>query len=234
MAIFSQETFESLNISDLKEEPLKASLKSALREIEKLETLRELKLPENLFGRVPPKLVHVYKQRVATEPLRELCRHPDHIRYPLLAAFCHVRMQEINNSLTELLLQLIHKIDQNAETKVVQEFVSDLKRVHGKTNLLYRLAKAALNNPDGTVRDVIYPVVGEETLRDLLREFKASGRFYQQKVAQCASSSYDHYYQRIVPKVLNTLNFQSNNKQVMKALTILKKKEKLTPDDIKN
>ena len=39
---------KSLNISDIKEDPGRANLKNILREIEKLECLRDLRLPENL------------------------------------------------------------------------------------------------------------------------------------------------------------------------------------------
>ena len=37
-------------------------------------------------------------------------------------------------------------------------------------SILFRLAGAALEQPDETVRRAIYPVVGERTLRDLVRE----------------------------------------------------------------
>jgi len=36
--------------------------------------------------------------------------------------------------------------------------------------MLFRLAGAALEQPGETVRRAIYPVVGERTLRDLVRE----------------------------------------------------------------
>jgi hypothetical protein len=55
--------------------------------------------------------------------------------------------------------------------------VDDLKRVHGKTGMLYRLAEASLDHPTGVVHEVIFPVVSEVTLRELVKEWKATGPF---------------------------------------------------------
>ena len=42
-----------------------------------------------------------------------------------------------------------------------------MKKVRGKEGILFRLADAAIGQPDKTVRTALYPVVGEKTLRDL-------------------------------------------------------------------
>ena len=41
--------------------------------------------------------------------------------------------------------------------------------------MLYKIADAALEHPDESVRDVVFPVVNEQTLRDLVAEYKAQG-----------------------------------------------------------
>jgi (2Fe-2S) ferredoxin len=38
--------------------------------------------------------------------------------------------------------------------------------------------KAALAQPEGIVRQVLYPVVGEETMRDIVQEHEATGQAY--------------------------------------------------------
>ena len=60
-----------------------------------------------------------------------------------------------------------------------RELLDDLKRVSGKQNLLFEVAGAALDQPDGIVREVVFPVVGEQTLRDLVQEAKATGPTYR-------------------------------------------------------
>ena len=56
-----------------------------------------------------------------------------------------------------------------------RELLDDLRPVTGKQNLLFEPAGAALDQPDGIVREVVFPVVGEQTLRDLVKEWKATG-----------------------------------------------------------
>ena len=51
-------------------------VETVLEEITKLKKLRALDLPENLFHDVPATLVAHFRQRAATEPPRELRRHP--------------------------------------------------------------------------------------------------------------------------------------------------------------
>jgi hypothetical protein len=77
-----------------------------------------------------------------------------------------------------------------------------VKRVSGKQNLLFELANAALENPEGIVREVVYPVAGEQTLRDLVREWKATGPIYRTTLRTVIRNSYSVHYptnRRVTP-----------------------------------
>lgn len=58
------------------------------QEIEKLQQLRGLGLPETLFEGVPDEIVTPYRQRASAEPSRARRRHPPHVRATLLAVLC--------------------------------------------------------------------------------------------------------------------------------------------------
>ena len=213
-------------LSVLKTDPGRLGLDSLTKEAAKLQQLRQLDLPVHLFQGISPKVLQTYKQRVAIEPPRELRRHPNNRRYALLAAFCWLRLTEITDNLVELLIQIVHRICARAERRVEKELLNDFKKVSGKTGLLFQLAEAALNKPEGTVKEVIYPVVGESTLRNLVREFKSTGTAYREKVYTVMRSSYGNHYRRMVPILLNLLEFRSNNdvhRPVIEALELLKK-----------
>jgi hypothetical protein len=77
------------------------SVETVLDEIAKLTQLRALGLPEGLFRDVPATLVTPYRQRAASDPPRELRRHPPELRYTLLAALCWQRQREITDTLVE-------------------------------------------------------------------------------------------------------------------------------------
>jgi hypothetical protein len=51
--------------------------------------------------------------------------------------------------------------------------------VCGKEAILFLLAKTAVAHPDDTVRTALFPVVGEKTLRELVREAKANEHAFQ-------------------------------------------------------
>ncbi len=200
-------------------------LATVLDEIAKLQQLRTLGLPELLFRDAPPKLVTHYRQRAASEPPRELRRHPSEVRYTLLAALCWQREQEITDNLVELLIHIAHRVGVRAEGKVDLELMKYARKVLGKARLLYQLAKAAKGQPDGVVRDVIYPAVGEKTLEDIIREAEAAEN-YEHRVKWVTRASYSHHYRRIAPALLAVLSFRCNNdvhRPVMDALALLEK-----------
>lgn len=226
---------EILNMSDLREEPGKANVKNIIREMDKLECLRDIRLPKNLLAGLSPNMLTLYKQRVATEPLREIRRHPDFKKYSQLAIYCQLRAEELTDTLVQMLFQITHGVDKRSENRIVKEYVADIRRVRGKPELLFRIANAALDNPDGTVRDVIFPVVGEQTLKDLIAEFKSSGSYFTQQVLAKATASYKHHYQRIFPRILRVLDFKSKApalQPLMKAIKILSTKDQLDGKDL--
>ena len=210
---------------EVKADPGRLSLDSKLQEIAKLQRLRQLALPPDLFAGVSPKLIRRYRDRIVAEPIREVRRHAQPVRCSLVSAFCMLRSQEITDSLVELLIGIVHKMSVTAEQRVDKILLEDFKHVTGKTGLLYRVAAASLDHPDERVRDVIYPVASEQTLRDLVREYKASGRAYKTQVHTVMRRSYGGHYRRMVPVLLQVLRFRSNNdvhRPAIRALELLK------------
>jgi hypothetical protein len=211
--------------NDLKSDSGRASVKTIFREFNKLRTIRNIELPDHLFRDIPLKVIKKYRQRTATEDLRELRRHPDLIRYTLLSAFFWLRSEEITDSLVELLIQIIHHIWVRAENKVDKEILNDLRRVGNQYGILFILAQTAVDNPDGVIKDVLYPVVSQQTLKDLVKEFKHTGPAYREKIHTVIRSSYSTHYRRMVPEILDILNFRSNNevhRPVIRALELIK------------
>jgi TnpA family transposase len=81
---------DEIPLNQLKQEAGGVGLKSLKAELSKLKTIEELALPTDLFEGLNEQLVERYRQRVETESLTEIRRHPDPIRYLLLSAFCPV------------------------------------------------------------------------------------------------------------------------------------------------
>jgi hypothetical protein len=210
----------------LRGNPGRPSLASMQEELAKVELIRRMELPTDLFDHASPRELERCRRRVAVEAPHELRRHPDPARIAWLAAFVYLRARSLTDDLVDLLIETIHRIGARAERKVERELLNDLKRVTGKQNLLFELADATLAQPDGVVREVVFPVVGEETLRDLVKEWKATGPTYRTTLRTVIRNSYQGHYRRMVPKLLTALEFRSNNERhrpVMQALELVKR-----------
>src|SRR3954454_534821 len=164
--------------------------------------MRGLGLPDGLFADWSRAELEASRQRVAVEAPYELRRHPDATRHASVAAYAHMRGRAVIDTLVDLLIETVHHIGARAEHRVEQDLLDDLKRVGGKPSLLFDLAGAAVEKPDGTVREVLFPVVGDQTLRDLVRESKATGPTYRTTLRATIRSSYRGHYRRAVLDLL--------------------------------
>ena len=216
---------ESVSFSDLKSDPGKPGVESLLTSIAKLQCIDGLGLSVSVFEPVPAKFIEQFRARCATESIRELRRHPPAIRYSMVAMFCWRRRQQLTDLLLDLLLQVTHHLGTRAEKKIDQRHFAQFKQVRDKAHLLFKLAEATAETPDGIIKEVVYPVVGQKTLQELVAEFKAMGFNFDREVQERMRSSYGHHYRRMLMPVLDTVQFQSNNtrhRPVIEALDVLK------------
>ena len=225
----SNDDDDNVLFRQLKSDTGNISLNSVIEETQKLESIRKVNLPQNLFNGIPHKFLQRYRDRVMTEPAREMRRHPLYIRYPLFAIFLYLRSREITDGLIDLLKQLIHRIGANAEKNVTKEMVEDfknVKKVKNKDKLLFTMASEAWDYPDAPAKERIIPAVGENTIQSIIREYQLTGTPYNLKVNTRMRASYSNHYRRMLPLILKTLEFKSNNQEhqpIIDAIQILKK-----------
>jgi hypothetical protein len=129
----------------------------------------------------------------------------------LLAALLYCREREITDTLVELLISTVHRINARAEIRVTKELIKEFKRVTGKENLLFRVAEATVDAGEKLVRDTVFPVASPAVLRDLVAEFKSSGPTYQRTVKATLKASYTNHYRVGLIKLLDVLEFRSSN-----------------------
>lgn len=150
--------------------------------------------------------------------------HPPEVSLTLLAVLCWCRLTEMTDSLVELFIDLVRMINTRAERRVERQQIAEFRRVSDKENVLFKLAGASMACPDGVVRDVVFPAVGEQTLRNLVAEAKATESLRRQRVRTVLASSYSHHYRTMLPKLLDALEFRCNNttyRPVMDAVELL-------------
>lgn len=106
---------------------------------------------------------------------------------------------------------MTHRITVKAERRVVAELIEEARTVRGKAGILFKVASAVTDQPDGVVREVVFPVVEEKTFRALVKEALTVGTTPTRRVHSAVRTSYGSHYRRMMPKLLAALDFRSNN-----------------------
>lgn len=132
-------------LAAVKADPGPLGLETLLGEIDKLKTVQALGIPDEPFGAVSEKIVAAWRARAARMYPSDFAECAEPVRYTLLAALCWTRQAELIDSLVELLIGLIHRINARAEKRVEKELVGELTSVPGKKGILRREDRRALN-----------------------------------------------------------------------------------------
>lgn len=117
---------------------------------------------------------------------------------------------------------------QSRLTLLAALLVERKREVTGKENILFQIAEASLARPDEEVSQVVFPAVrgGEQTLRELVHEFKTKGPVYRRTVQTTLRVSYTNHYRRGLIALLEVLEFRSGNnahQPVIDALALIKR-----------
>jgi len=212
-------TFEKV-----KAPPGPVGVESLTKEVQKLQKLRATGIVGNNLMNIPFKVKKVLFRRAKNETASEMRSHPDVIRYGLMACFIDIHAMEVIDNIVEIFVSAIHRIDVRSEKKRDKELLKDIKHVEGKTQILFRLSEAIMANPEGRIRDVIFPVVKPETFEKLIAEKKASGPQYRFLHQYFMRQKYAHHYRRMLPLVLENITFRSDNRfqPIIEALSVIK------------
>jgi TnpA family transposase len=208
----------------LKTTPAAPGIVHLQQEMSKLQPLRAVGVPAAVLADVPEKVVTLLKRRAHNERAGEMRAHPVPIRSTLMACFLQVRAMEVTDDVVRMLLELIRRMETQTEKHLQKTLLRDIKRVTGKSQLLYRVAEAVMEEPDGTIRTVLFPQVKEETFRELAAEAKASGPQYRIWYQYVLRQKYMHHDRQMLPWILEPLTFRSENRfqPVIEALAVIK------------
>ena len=139
-------------------------------------------------------------------------RHPRERRLGLLALYLVTREAAPACGLVDLLIETVHKIGVKAERRTAAALVRDVERVHGPRSACSSTSPRRRSTmPCDPVRTAIFPVAGEGLAR--VRSWlsiapAAAGTGGSQTTMR---RSYASHYRRMLPRLLEALDFRSNN-----------------------
>jgi len=201
-----------------------ATLKNILAVTARLTFIDTLDLPFQTLAGVDPALFQRLARRVAGETAAEMRRHDETRQLGMFAVYLmHRRAQMIDGSI-DLLLEIIHRIKTRSRRRVVGVIAQDIERVHGKEQLLVDMATAAVDDPEGRVLEVIYPVASVVKLKAVIDEDRAKGTL-DRRIQTVMRASYASHYRRMLPPLLSVLEFRSNNtrwRPILDALALIR------------
>ena len=107
---------------------------------------------------------------------------------------------------------------------VPAEVVAKAQSNDNHDKILCQIAMASLAEPEGLVKDVIYPIADEEKLEQLIDRL-GDGDTFRERLMVRLRSAYTHHYRQMLPSLLKAIEFHATSptlKPLLDALELLK------------
>lgn len=193
----------------------KVSTTTITEELGKLSYIEKTEVVyRKFFNNIPRKLLKTHHDRVATSTPSRLLeikdRDPNKF-YGLLACFCKYKGARIIDNFIEILVRKLKKLEQFGKVKIKEELWEDYTK-ENKDELLNNLVDISLANPDGIIKEKIYPEVGG---REKLEQSKLSRQSFKQARRESEykylRSLYVHGYRKDILLILNNLRLRASS-----------------------
>jgi len=199
-----------------KETPTRASGNELLEVLEKIRTLRDLDLPplDQNKSNIHPNRVKLLALRAKQRNNWDTGRLIPQQRYLLLVCFLTQALREYTELAVTIYIETIKSIFQRAETKRDKEILERGKSLNDKVIILGHLARLILDEngvPDPDLRQAIYRLFSKDRLANTVHECDEIAQPADFTPMTYAARSYS-YLRHFVPAFLNTMRFQSEDK----------------------
>jgi hypothetical protein len=181
-------------------------MRSLIDEISKLKFMRGFEIaPEKLFDGISIGVLRYLKDRARPEDSYQMRRHPAEISYSLMAILLHFKQQDVTDNIVRSFIELIRRIEKKADKSLEVKLAKNIRKVYGKSNILYKIAKASTENPEGTIQNVIFKAVGADVLKRIVEEFDAESQNadYDSSKTKAMKVKYSYHYRKMLKPILD-------------------------------
>jgi len=225
--LISPKSIDDIKIAALRHNIGTISTASFKFETRKLQILRNISLKQiiPIFEEMPIHILKKYKNRIMSEPIREIKRHPARIRYAFLAIFVYIRRIETIDYLIYLLIEIVQRIKRNGNKKAEQVTLHEGIRLKSPRETLYNIFVEYRREPHRYMDDVLPSIVSEEVIDSTIVNYELEGISFKDSEKIYMLKSFYHYRQ-IIPILFDSIEFNSNNlnfKPVIEAIELIKK-----------
>jgi TnpA family transposase len=213
------------NFRTLKRAPGDVSLASILGELHKLRIIKSFDINPEIFLGLRNETLKKYRDRIITEPAREVRRHPDDIRYGLFAIFLYILGRETSDTVCDYLIRIVKRINKGSEKRVIKKAINNINNIENKDGLICKILTTIIENPDKVVKDVVFPIATQETIQALINDYKKTPS-YTISLNRSMKASYGSHYRRMLAGLIDVIEFDSKNvayKPILEAVKVIKK-----------
>jgi hypothetical protein len=173
-ACFQPDESDTASYDWIKTKAGRLGINNLLEEINKLNSIRKFQIePDVLFNGISQVVLRQLRDRALPEDSYLMRRHPDQIRYTMMSVLLHFRQQEVTDNIIRSFLELIRRIEKKADKSLETKLIKNIRKIYGKSNILYKIAKVSTENPEGTIQDVIFKAIDVDVLKRIVDEFDA-------------------------------------------------------------
>ena len=213
------------NFRTLKKSPGRISLEGILSELNKLKVIHQFHVPKDIFNKIPHATLKKYRDRIITEPAREIRRHPGYLKYGMFSIFLYALGRETSDTICDYLLQIIKKISNHSEKRVLKSNPKKAISRDERDAIACKIFQLLVENPDDVIRKIVFASVDETVIRKHIDQYQKNPG-YRSRISKSMKASYGSHYRRMLFDLLGNINFKTNNiayKPIIGAINILKK-----------
>ncbi|KTD14060.1 hypothetical protein [Legionella hackeliae] len=134
---------KEINLNTLKKGIPGAKLKHVQFAIEKYEAILPLWLPDSIITSLSRKILLKCYDRIMAYSPSHINELDECAKYAMVTIFCHIRGELLADSLGDLFVKLLRKIEKSSENYVNKTVVKEIKRVEGKLDILFKLVETS-------------------------------------------------------------------------------------------
>lgn len=208
------------SLLDIRSDPGRVSKSNFNLMCARVQFIQQLDLPEGYIAGLRPDWRNdAYRKFTKLKPT-ELRRMAPISQSGMYAVYLTTRKPEITDALIEMLTSAVHKFRTKAVKTIDGRLTQNAKQVYNKEKLLLDILKAALENPQVPVFEIIFPLINQKDAEALILK-QGTRREWAADVFGVMQESWQRHYRTMLKNLLETVEFHSNNSQfqpILKAL----------------
>jgi len=157
-----------IGFADMKTHPGRVSRKTFMQTVRQLEFVKEANVSSKEIEQAGSVWCSQIHRRVQQETAFEMGRHEKSQKLAMYAVYLSGREGELTDLLLDLIIETIQKIRKHAEKQVAQKAGKRVERSYDERALMRRFLEIAIEFPDGSFREHIYPIVSPDKMQRML------------------------------------------------------------------